>query len=216
MRVRSQKLIHWSKKHTKKTKFTKKFFERASLKSGIPEMCHLKSRILEMGQLNSGIPELSYLKLRIPEMSQLNSGIPEMCYLIWAGSFREFLIWGGSFREFLIWGGSFQEFLNWAGSFREFLIWGGSFREFLIWGWPSYENFLENCVFLACFGLQWISFWLLTLIYSDGMYILQKNWSKTLNPAWNKGSNILLPHIWSSHRLLCSMTKLREHSREIC
>jgi len=45
-------------------------------------MCHLKSRIPEMGQLNSGIPELSYHKLRIPEMSQLNSGIPEMCYLI--------------------------------------------------------------------------------------------------------------------------------------
>ena len=206
MRVRSQKLIHWSRKHAKKRSFLKSFHKRASLKSGIPEMCHLKSRIPEMGQLNSGIPELSYHKLRIPEMSQLNSGIPEMSYLIWAGSFREFLIWGGSFREFL----------NWAGSFREFLIWGGSFQEFLIWGWPSYENFLENCVFLACFGLQWISFWLLTLIYSDDMYILQKNWSKTLIPAWNKGSNILLPHIWSHHRLLCSMTKLKEHSREIC
>ena len=39
---------------------------------------------------------------------------------------------------------------------------------------------------------------------------------KTFIPAWNKGSNILLPHIWSHHHLLCSMTKLKEHSREIC
>ena len=192
MRVRSQKLIHWSEKHTKKTKFTKKFFERASLKSGIPEMCHHNSRNPEMGQLKSGIPEMCYHKLRIPEMCQLKSG----------NTFQEFLNWAGSFQEFSICGSSIQEFLNWAGPFREFLIWGGTFQEFLIWGWPSYENFLENCVFLACFGLQWISFGLLTLIYSDGMYILQKDWSKTLNPAWNKGSNILLPPVWSSHRLL--------------
>ena len=117
MRIRNQKLINWSGKHAKNTQFSKNFSKRASLKSGIPEMCHLKSRIPEMGQLNSGIPELSYHKLRIPEMSQLNSGIPEMCYLIWAGTFREFLIWGGKFQEFLI------------------------------WDWPFYENFLENCVF---------------------------------------------------------------------
>ena len=48
------------------------------------------------------------------------------------------------------------------------------------------------------------------------VYSAKKNWSKMLIPAWNKGSNILLPHIWSHHRLLYSMTKLKEHSREIC
>ena len=32
----------------------------------------------------------------------------------------------------------------------------------------------------------------------------------------NAHSCILLPHIWSHHRLLCSITKLKEHSREIC
>ena len=133
-------------------------------------------------------------------------------FLTWVGPFseflncgssnQEFLNWAGSFREFLIWGSSNQEFLNWAGSFREFLIWGGTFQEFLIWGWPFYENFLENCVFLVCFPHQRISFWLLTLLQLVDMYILQKNWSKTLIPAWNKGSNFLPPHIWSSHRLL--------------
>ena len=71
-----------SKTCQKKRSFLKSFHKRASLKSGIPENCHLKARIPEMGQLKSGIPELSYHKLRIPEMSQLNSGIPEMCYLI--------------------------------------------------------------------------------------------------------------------------------------
>ena len=34
--------------------------------------------------------------------------------------------------------------------------------------------FLENFVFLACFQLLWISFWILTLIHSDDMDILQK------------------------------------------
>ena len=110
----------------KKRSFLKSFHKRASLKSGIPEMCHLKSRIPEMGQLNSGIPELSYHKLRIPEMSQLNSGIPEMCYLIWAGTFREFWTCGSTFNEFL----------NWAGLFWDFLICGGTFQEFMIWGLP--------------------------------------------------------------------------------
>ena len=115
----------------KKSSFLKSFHKRASLKSGIPEMCYLKSRIPEMGQLNSGIPELSYHKLRIPEMSQLNSGIPEMCYLIWAGTFREFSICGSTFQEFLIW----------AGPFRDFLNCGGTFQEFLIWGWPFQKTF---------------------------------------------------------------------------
>ena len=44
----------------------------------------------------------------------------------------------------------------------------------------------------------------------------KKNWSKMLIPAWNRSSNILLPPICSHHCLLCSMTKLKEHSREIC
>ena len=79
-----------------------------------------------------------------------------------------------------------------------------------------YQKCSIKCVLFSLFYLQWISFWLLSLIYSDVMYILQKKLSKTLNPVWNKGSNILLPHIWSHHRPLCSMTKLKEHSREIC
>ena len=161
MRVRSQKLIHWSRKHAKKRSFLKSFHKRASLKSGIPEMCHLKSRIPEMGQLKSEIPELSWPISGFLELWWHISGIPDLRLAL-------------------------------------------------------SKNFLVNFVFLVCFSLQWISFWLLTLIYSDDMYILQKNWSKTLIPAWNKGSNILLPHIWSHHRLLCSMTKLKEHSREIC
>ena len=35
-----------------------KVFKRASLKSGIPEMCYHISRNPEMGQLNLGIPEM--------------------------------------------------------------------------------------------------------------------------------------------------------------
>ena len=58
----------------KKAKFSKKFFKTASLKLGIPEMCHHKSRNPEMGQLNWGIPEMCYHKLRIPEIYKLKSG----------------------------------------------------------------------------------------------------------------------------------------------
>ena len=61
--------------------YLKNFFKRASLKPGIPEMCHHKSRNPEMGQLKSGIPEMCYHKLRIPEMCQLKSG----------NTFQEFL-----------------------------------------------------------------------------------------------------------------------------
>ena len=56
---------------------------------------------------------------------------------------------------------------------------------------------------------QW---WLLTLNHSDDMDILQKDRSKTLIPA----KNIAHPFIWSHHRPLGSMTKLKGRSREIC
>ena len=96
---------------TKKTKFSKKFFKKASFKSGITEIC--------------------YHKLRFPDMYQLKSG----------STFQEFLVWAGTFREFSICGSTFQEFRIWAGPFREFLIWGGTFQEFLIWGWPFQITF---------------------------------------------------------------------------
>ena len=95
-RVRSQRLIHRSGKRTKKTKLSKKFFKKAILKSGIPEMCHHKSNP-KMGQLNSGIPEMCYHKLRIRELCQLKSGSTFQEFLIWAGTFREFFICGRTF-----------------------------------------------------------------------------------------------------------------------
>ena len=59
---------------------------------------------------------------------------------------------------------------------------------------------------------QW---WLLTLNHSDDMDILQKDRSKTLIPARKRTSNIVHPFIWSHHRPLGSMTKLKGRSREI-
>ena len=110
-RVRSQRLIHRSRKRIKKTKFSKKLFKNASLKSGIPEMCHPKSRNPEMGQLNSGIPEMCFHKLGFPEMCQLKSGSTFQESLIWAATFREFSICGSTFQEILIWGWPFLIFL---------------------------------------------------------------------------------------------------------
>ena len=151
MRVRSQKLIHWSEKHTKKTKFTKKFFERASLKSGIPEMCHHNSRNPEMGQLKSGIPEMCYHKLRIPEMCQLKSGNTFQKFLIWAATFRKFSICGSSFQEFLIWGWHISGILDlrWHISgipdLRLALLWK-LFRKLRFFGmfWTSMNQFLAS------------------------------------------------------------------------
>ena len=121
-------------------------------------------------------------------MSQLNSGIPEMCYLIWAGTFREFSICGSTFQEFLIWAATFGEFSICGSTFQRFLILGWHISGILDLRWhisgiPDLrlvllKKFLENCVFLVCFPLQWISFWLLTLIYSDDIDTLQKNGPK--------------------------------------
>ena len=94
----------WKWKTYQKTKFSKKFFKRARLKSGIPEMCHHKSRNPEMSHLNLWIPEMCYHKLKIPEMCQLKSGSTFQEFLIWAASFLEFSICGSTFQEFLIWG----------------------------------------------------------------------------------------------------------------
>ena len=90
----------------------------------------------------------------------------------------------------------------WAGPFQEFLIWAGPFREFSIWCWPIQKNFWENVIFLACFPLLCVSFGPLTLLYSDDMHVLQKDWFKTFIPAWNRSLNIVLPPVWSRHRLL--------------
>ena len=170
-KVRNQKLVHRSGKYTQKTKFSKKFFKRANLKLGIPEMCHQKSRYPEIGQPNLEIPNMCYHKLRIPEMCQLKSCSAFQEFLIWAATFREFSICGSTFQEFLIWGWHISGILD--------LRWHIS-------GIPDlrlalFKKFLENCVFLVCFPLQWISFWLLTLLQSVDMYILQKELVKNAN-----------------------------------
>ena len=82
-------------------------------------------------------------------------------------------------------------------------------------GAGPFKKTFEKMSFLACFPLLWVIFWLLTLVQSDDMDILQKKWSKTLIPAWNKSSNIFHTPICtcSCHRLLCSRTNLKEHSK---
>ena len=67
--------------------------------------------------------------------------------------------------------------------------------------------------FWACFALLWAILWLLTLLQSVDIDILQK---KTPIPAWNKRSNIFNPLICSRDCLHCSMTKLKQHNTEIC
>ena len=141
-------------------------------------------------------------------MGHPKSGIPEMGQPFW-----EILKWASPKQKFPKWAS--LVILNWASPFREFLIWAGPFWGFSIWCWPIQKNFWENVIFLACFPFLWVIFWLLTLIQSDDMDILQKESVQKLIPAQNRSSNILLSPICSCHCLLCSMTKLKEHSREI-
>ena len=125
MRVRDQKLIYWSGKHTKKKRSFLKAFSKGPASNQEFLICATSNQELpKCASLKSGIPEMCYHRLRIPEIWQLKWRIPEMFYLIWAGTFREFSIHGSTF----------QEFLNWAGLFRGFLICGGTSQEFLIWG----------------------------------------------------------------------------------
>ena len=47
------------------------------------------------------------------------------------------------------------------------------------------------------------------------IYILQKNWSKSTNPALNSGPNISLPLIWGSHHQLDDQYKEPKLNEEI-
>ena len=95
MRVRSQKLIHWSGKHTKKTQFSKNFLKRASLKSGIPELCHLKSRIPEMGHLNSGVPEFQW---QMTNDHQLQPSSDSAVLIVFSKHKQEAIYWKDNIR----------------------------------------------------------------------------------------------------------------------
>ena len=152
----------------------------------------------------SGIPKMWHHKSGIPEMWRHISGVPEIRCNKWSSTFQDFLFCGSRFRDFL--------------------ICGASFREFPICCWPILRNLhllqdisgipdlwlailkksLEKIVFLACFPLLWVVFWLiLTPLQSIDIHILQKKkWSKTLIPARNKSSKIFHPHLWSSQPLL--------------
>ena len=48
------------------------------------------------------------------------------------------------------------------------------------------KTFEKMLFFFVCFLLPCASFWPLTLLYSDDMHILQKDWFKTFIPAWNR------------------------------
>ena len=95
MRVRSQKLIHWSRKHAKKRSFLKSFHKRASLKSGIPEMCHLKSRIPEMGHLNSGVPEFQW---QMTNDHQLQPSSDSAVLIVFSKHKQEAIYWKDNIR----------------------------------------------------------------------------------------------------------------------
>ena len=73
------------------------------------------------------------------------------------------------------------------------------------------------CKRAKIFGLNcsWLPYstYLYLDFHLDDIDILQKKWSKTLIPAWNRSSNILLPPICSCHHLLCSITKYFEEPR---
>ena len=57
-----------------------------------------------------------------------------------------------------------------------------------------FKKVLRESRFLACFPLLWVIFWLLTLLQSVGIDIPQKDWCKTLIPAWKRSLNILHLH----------------------
>ena len=46
----------------------------------------------------------------------------------------------------------------------------------------------------------------------SNMDIMQKKWFKTLTPAQNRSSNILLHLIWSRHHLLCFITNAKRNT----
>ena len=53
------------------------------------------------------------------------------------------------------------------------------------------------------------------IFYIYKIYILQKNWSKSTNPALSSGPNISLPLIWGSHHQLDDQYKEPMNNTEI-
>ena len=79
----------------KKRSFLKSFHKRASLKSGIPEMCHLKSRIPEMGHLNSGVPEFQW---QMTNDHQLQPSSDSAVLIVFSKHKQEAIYWKDNIR----------------------------------------------------------------------------------------------------------------------
>ena len=177
----------------KKWHFLKVFLNGPAPNQEFPKWASPNQEFLKWASPKQEFPKWASLEI-------LNWASPFREFPIWAGPFQEFPVWAGPFQEFLIWAGPFREFPIWAGPFREWPIWAGPLHDFFIWCLPLLKNFWESVVFFVRFPLPCVSFWPLTLLYSDDMHILQKDF--TFIPAWNRSLNILLPPVWSCHRLL--------------
>ena len=68
-------------------------------------------------------------------------------------------------------------------------------------GWPGTPSEKKTAIWGGKTKKNWTKFFL-RLGDTHKKYILQKNWTKTVNPALSSGPNILQPVIWGHHHQL--------------
>ena len=200
MRVRSQKLIHWSRKHAKKTQFSKKFSYKGQPQIRIswnvsPQIKNSQNGPAQFRNSWIELPQIENSRNEPAQFRNSRNMLPDLSWQFVVAHFRN------SWFELAHFGISWIVVAHFRNSWFEAGPFKKLFSKLSFFGmfFTSMNQFLASNSHLC----RWH-------VYSA------KKWSKKLIPVWNKGSNILLPHIWSHHRLLCSMTKLKEHSREIC
>ena len=130
-RVRSQKLIHRSGKHTKKWSFLKSFLKGPAS----------NQEFLKCATTNQEIPKWASSIQEFLKCATTNWEFPKCASSNQVAHFRNSWFELPHFRNSQFVVAHFRNSWFEAGTFREFLIWGGTFQEFLIWGWPFLKSF---------------------------------------------------------------------------
>ena len=199
MRVRSQKLIHWSEKHTKKRRLLKsllkgpasnqEFLKCATTIQEIPKWASSNQEFLKCATTNWEFPKCASSN----QVTHFRNSWIELAHF---GN-SQFVV--AQFRN------SWIELAHFGNSWFEVAHFRNSWFEA-----GPFETVFRKLRFLVCFPLQWISFLASYSHLFKWHWYSAKKWSKTPISARKRSSNILLPHIWSHHRLLCPMTKLKK------
>ena len=195
IRVRSQKITHRSGKHAKKMTFSQKFFwmgqhQIENSQNGPAQIRNSWNGPAHTGNSWNGPAQIGnsrngLAQFRISRLAHFGNS----CFGL--AHFRNSWFGLAHFGKSLFGLAHFGNSQFGIAHFGNFWFGAGLLKKLL-----------RKCCFFRIFSTHSVSFWPLTFLYLDGMHILQKDLFKTFIHAWNRNLNILLPPVWSRHRLL--------------